>query len=291
MKHFFIIGFLFIGFFLSSQESNEDLFRDFNFIIHLSNNKLYREAEKEKDRLFKNYNVPQSYRDSINFFLGQAYYHSGTLSKARLRFMEISSDAPFLYYKGRFLSALIDAEQNIPDSALQKIENIELSTSNDINELRNFEMAGMALLKKDYGLFDSLSKNSKFTNPVLNEEFPLLQKYYKAEQKIKRKSALLAGTLSTFVPGLGKVYVGNNGQALATFLTCGLMGGVAFENYYRLGISHPQTILFSGIFALFYIGNIWGSAVSVQVAKIEKQSENKHNIMVSLKLPVRNFFN
>jgi len=92
------------------------------------------------------------------------------------------------------------------------------------------------------------------------------------------------------IPGLGKVYAGNNGQALASFLTVGLMAGITAENYIRLGIEHPQTIFFAGMFSLFYIGNIWGSAVSVQVVKIEKEFENKHNILVGLKLPVSKFF-
>jgi uncharacterized membrane protein YfcA len=48
---------------------------------------------------------------------------------------------------------------------------------------------------------------------------------------------------------------------------------------------------FSGMFGLFYIGNIWGSAISVQLVKTEKQFENKHNILVGLKLPISKFFN
>jgi hypothetical protein len=57
-----------------------------------------------------------------------------------------------------------------------------------------------------------------------------------------------------------------------------------------MGIKHPQTIFFTGLFGLFYVGNIWGSAVSVQVVKIEKQLENKHNILVSIKIPVSKLF-
>jgi hypothetical protein len=101
----------------------------------------------------------------------------------------------------------------------------------------------------------------------------------------------VAGCLSAVVPGLGKVYAGNNGQALATFLTCGLFGAIATENIIKQGIKNPQSIFFTGMFGLFYIGNIWGSALSVQLVKTEKQFENKHNILVGLKLPISKFFN
>jgi TM2 domain-containing membrane protein YozV len=139
-------------------------------------------------------------------------------------------------------------------------------------------------------MFDSLSNYHNFQNPLIKEELENLKKYSSIEKKIKRKSPFIAGTLSAIIPGLGKVYAGNNGQALASFLTCGLIGAVAAENYVKMGIKHPQTIFFTGLFGLFYVGNIWGSAVSVQVVKIEKQLENKHNILVSIKIPVSKLF-
>jgi TM2 domain-containing membrane protein YozV len=286
-----ILLFFFIVKLGEAQNTNDELFKDFNFIIHLSKNKLYKEAEDERTRFFLKPELSQAYRDSVNFFLGYSYYNSGKFPLAKTRLMEVSSESSFFYYKGRFLSTLIDAENNFPDSAFKTVKSIELSTSNDINELKYFELAGTALLKKDFLLFDSLNKVAVFTNTIISQEFSMLQSYRNSEHIKRRKSAFLAGSLSAIVPGLGKVYVGNNGQALATFLTCALMGGIAFENYYRLGIRHPQTIFFTGVSALFYIGNIWGSALSVNVARIEKQREKKHNILVSLKLPVHIFFN
>ena len=56
------------------------------------------------------------------------------------------------------------------------------------------------------------------------------------------------------------------------------MGAVAGENYLKLGIKHPQTLFFSGLFGLFYVGNIWGSAVSVQLIKIEKGFNSRKEI-------------
>jgi hypothetical protein len=273
-----------------AQKDSAAFFNDFNFIIHLSKNKLFGEAERERTRLFKTEGMDQLYRDSINFYLGQSYYTENRKREAKSKFMQIS-DQPFFYYKARYAAGIIDAEDNRIDSAIANLHAIEQSTSSDLNELRTFELSGLYLLNKNYRAFDSLAQISSFTNPLLSEEFQNLKKCYAVEKKIRRKSAFLAGTLSAIIPGLGKVYVGNNGQALASFLTVGLMGAIATENYLKWGIEHPQTIFFTGMFGLFYIGNIWGSAVSVQLVKIEKQLENKHNILVGLKLPVSKFFN
>lgn len=271
-------------------ETNREFFNDFNFISHLAKNNLFVEAEREKQAMFLKPGIDPLYKDSVNFFLGMGYYEDNKLTEARELFLKVS-DQVFFYYKARYLAGIIDTERNLADSAITNYNSIDESTNADLNELKQFELSGLYLLKKDYRRFDSVSMLANFKNPVISEEFQNLKNYALIDKKIKRKSALLAGTLSAIVPGLGKVYVGNNGQALASFLTCGLMGAVAAENYVHFGIKHPQTIFFTGIFGLFYIGNIWGSAVSVQVVKTEKQLENKHNILVGLKLPVSRFFN
>ncbi|MCW3076266.1 MAG: hypothetical protein JWO32_875 [Bacteroidetes bacterium] len=282
--------FLFLTLAVFSQNENITFFNDFNFIIHLSKNKLFKEAEFERGKLFKQKDIATLYKDSINFFLGQAYYNDNKPESARKHFMEVS-EQPFFYYKARYLAGMIDAEMERVDSSITNFVGIGLSTSEDLNELRSFELAGMALLKKRYGVFDSIMQVSQFKNPLIRSEGENLKNYCVIDKKIKRKSAFVAGALSTIIPGLGKVYVGNNAQGLAAFLTCGLMGAIAAENYIHLGIEHPQTLFFAGMFTLFYVGNIWGSAVSVQLVKIEKQFENKHNILVGLKLPVSKFFN
>jgi hypothetical protein len=201
------------------------------------------------------------------------------------------SDESFLYYPSQFKAGVLMAEFGSPDSSHALFSRMAVSNNDMINELRDFEIGGTALLRGDLSSFDSLFSKRDFTQPVLQQEKNKLMECKDKAKRIKRKSAFTAGALSAVIPGLGKVYAGNNGQALASFLTVGLMGGIAAENYIRMGPSHPQTIFFAGVCGLFYIGNIWGSAVSVQLVKTEKELENKHNILVGIKLPVAKFFN
>lgn len=271
-------------------DSVGEFFNDFNFISHLAKNGLLEEATREKDKLFARPQLPQLYRDSVNFFMGNAYYEAGQPQLAKPLFLAVSDDV-FFYYKSRYLASIIDAEAGAADSALAHLAVIEESTNPDLNELKTFEQAGLLLLKRDRHQFDSIASRAQFNNPLIAEEFSNLRQYALTDQKIRRRSPLLAGTLSAIVPGLGKVYSGNNGQALVSFLTCGALGAAAAENFLHYGIKHPQTLFFSGLFGIFYVGNIWGSVLSVQIVKLEKQLENKHNILVGLKLPVSKFFN
>ncbi|MBL7919407.1 MAG: hypothetical protein JNJ40_03775 [Bacteroidia bacterium] len=292
MKIRLLIFFFISGIFdLNAQTASDSTryYNDFNFIIHLSKNKLFTEAEQEAEKLFAANGVNELYKDSVNYFLGIEYYNEKRYTEARKHLVAVS-DNVFFYYKAHYLAGNIDAENNMTDSAIVNYNTIEESTNATLNELKQFELAGLYLMNRNYKMFDSLSQNYNFQNPLIKEELENLKKYNIVEKKIKRKSPFIAGTLSAIVPGLGKVYTGNNGQALASFLTCGLIGVVAAENYVKMGIKHPQTIFFTGLFGLFYIGNIWGSAVSVQLVKIEKQLENKHNILVSIKIPINRFF-
>jgi hypothetical protein len=291
MRRTLVYFFIVTSTLLCSQQIPENRFyNEFNFIIHLANNKLFAEAESEKQKLFSKEDLPEAYHDSVNFFIGMAYYKEKKFSEARQSFLNVS-DETFLFYKAHYLAGNIDAENNAPDSALKNYHSIPENTNEALNELKSFEIAGLYLLKSDYAKFDSISGSDTYRDPVIRQEFENLKTYSERGRRIRRKSPLLAGTLSAIVPGLGKVYAGNNGQALASFLTCGLMAVVAGENYYHLGITHPQTIFFTGLLGFFYVGNIWGSALSVQLVKIEQQLENKHNILVGLKVPIHQFFN
>src|SRR6218665_400792 len=283
-----LCGLNFLSAYPQASPGNIKTYGEINFIIHLSRHKLFDEAEKEKARLFANDSLDPLYKDSVNYFMGMEYYNEKRFAQARDAFLQVS-DQVFFYYRAHYLAGIIDAENNRADSAISNYSAIEESTNEDLNELKQFEIAGMHLLQGRYKLFDSLAKNYQFKNQLLKTEFANLEQYSITGKKIKRKSPFIAGALSTVIPGLGKVYAGNNGQALASFLTCGLMEVVAIENYLNFGIRHPQTIFFTGVFGVFYIGNIWGSAVSVQLIKTEKQLENKHNILVGLKLPVHKF--
>ena len=92
------------------------------------------------------------------------------------------------------------------------------------------------------------------------------------------------------IPGLGKVYTGKPGQGLAAFLKTVPLAAITIENYRVNGFNNPQLYIFGSLFALFYVGNIWGSTLSANIVYQEKIDEIHHNIVVGLRIPVDNLF-
>ncbi len=78
------------------------------------------------------------------------------------------------------------------------------------------------------------------------------------------KSPFLAGAMSAVVPGLGKVYTKNYGDALMSFVIVGLNAWQAWRGFSKNGIKSAHGWIFAGIGASFYLGNIWGSAKSAK---------------------------
>ena len=79
----------------------------------------------------------------------------------------------------------------------------------------------------------------------------------------KAKSPLLAASLSTLVPGLGKVYARDWKDALVSFL---FVGGLAYQSY-RAFHRRPDGAAgwaYATVGAGFYIGNIYGSYKSAR---------------------------
>ncbi len=115
---------------------------------------------------------------------------------------------------------------------------------------------GVYLLKHDW-------KTAKhFYDKQIDNPSPLFHQFGTSLQnrlEAKTKSPFLAGTLSTFVPGLGKVYTKNYGDALISFLFTGLNAWQSYRGFKKDGFRSVRGWIFGGFAASFYLGNIYGS--------------------------------
>ena len=105
----------------------------------------------------------------------------------------------------------------------------------------------------------------------------------------KNRSPLLAGAMSAVIPGSGKIYAGDLRSGISTFLIVGALGGIAAESWIKLGGRDWRTIALSSVFGLFYIGNIYGSAVSVSVVKNTYEYAEKATLLFDLRIPLHQF--
>jgi TM2 domain-containing membrane protein YozV len=79
---------------------------------------------------------------------------------------------------------------------------------------------------------------------------------------MRRRSPLLAGILSSFVPGLGKIYAGEFGDGIQSLAFIGLFGKLSFLSFRSEGIDSIRGWIYASAGTVLHVGNIYGSVVS-----------------------------
>ena len=110
-------------------------------------------------------------------------------------------------------------------------------------------------------------------------------------QMFRPKSPWVAGIMSVVIPGSGKIYAGKTGQGIITFIQNLALGLQAYEAYRRDGWKSPRFLVYGGLFTFFYVGNIWGSALTVHVRRQEFNDKVNEQILFNMQIPIRTVFN
>jgi TM2 domain-containing membrane protein YozV len=140
----------------------------------------------------------------------------------------------------------------------------------------HFLNAGYALLRRD---------TTDYSNEIVASytSFSFAKDFEKI-RLVKRKSPLLAGTMSALVPGLGKLYNGKPGSFIASLLSCGLLGIQAYETYNHGGFNSVPFYIYGSLFSVFYLGNIYGSYIGVKVSNQRKNDAINNHILLTMHL-------
>lgn len=227
-------------------------------------------------------------RDSLYHFAGQVYFKTADFDTASLFFSKISSQSSF-HKEAALFSTISLAEVSRYDESKHILEGI---TPSEIisQEFLNFEIFGAKLLSRDTAGCNQLAKTFTFSDKTYSlEETKLIQLQGRIEN-IRHKSGFLAGFISAVVPGLGKIYAGKPRQGLTSFVPVAGLGIQAYEAYRKSGIKSVRFILSAGLFSIFYIGNIWGSVLSVTVSRTELNNEINDQILFNMRIPLHRLF-
>ena len=230
----------------------------------------------------------QNLRDSIFYLSGWSDYSLKNLDSSTSSFLNVSSLSS-MYLKSRLFASYNQIFiGNYPKDIL--ILNTLPENPQWCKETADFEKAGLSLLQRNYAQFESCRKN--FTGVVfaMSDQEQYLQTYAKKLIDFHPKSMWKAGILSALVPGLGKIYTGNKGEGIVTFLIISTLGAITFENYHIDGLKDFKTIFFGTAFSVYYIGNIWGSAFAAQRHNQRFYYEMDQHILFDLHIPLRNLF-
>lgn len=272
---------LFVFLFISSisfSQSNIDV----SFVKYLADTESYKECIFEvnsHDLSLCSVNV----KDSIYYYKGWSEYSLKELDMSSKSLMEVSLKSK-LYEKSRLFAAYSNAHLGNYNQSKLVLSNLESSS------IVSFQIAGIALLERDFVHFETIMNIVDTNMYYLSAQSQNLYAYSKKLKNHKYKSPILAASLSTIVPGLGKIYAGKTGEGISSFITCLGLGFVACEQNRKNGFRDYRTLIASSLFSLFYVGNIWGSYFTVLISENEFDDEYKNKILFNLHIPLRTFF-
>ena len=286
MRIFTLIGF-FICVFYSRHLSAQSA--EMAFARYLIEKKSYDEAIFVLNVLKNGSESNPMLRDSIHFLLGTIFYNQQKLESSIVHFDSVSNRWPRLRSEAVFFSAYNATYLKRYSEARQKLTNAPLSDS-VLNQLRNFELAGVALLQRNLPAYDSLSSFFTPTSYSLDEQESRLKEHRTRIVQAPNKSPLAAGLLSAIVPGAGKFYAGNKVQGIYTFLIAAVLGAQAWEGYTKDGPDSFRFITYATLFTTVYVATIWGSAFAVKMKRDQLNETINTQILIDLHIPLRTIF-
>ncbi len=281
----FLLSALLVLSFLNSA-AQESVQRELHFVRHL----IGRNEFKEGLFILENLEVREaSLLDSVNYYHGWIRYQQKDLLPSAAFLLKVSTDSP-LFEKSRFFASYNLAHAGQISLADSVLEQLHIEQSGVLFALQNFERAGIALLRRDFDDFDNRSGLFLGDYNAFALQERNLAEYAAGLQQQPVRSAAVAGLLSAAVPGLGKVYAGKTAEGIAGFLYVGAMALTSYDFYRRSGPANGFFIFSATVTGIFYVGNIWGSAVAVSRKRNEFNHEMDQRILFDMHIPLRNIF-
>jgi hypothetical protein len=287
MKAFRIIMLVGIFFFSAWVNAQENLsFHDqLKFSDYLLKNNLYDDSKAFIHYYLNDPSLTNEQKDSLYFFAGQVYYNTEIFDTASTYYGQVNDNSN-LHNLAAFNSSFCLAEDHNYEKSKISFSTLEPSDQFNI-EFLNFELLGAMLLARDTSGYSSILKTFTYSDKEFaDEEIKIIQLKHDIEN-IKHKSGFIAGCMSAVIPGLGKVYAGKIHQGLTSFFPITILGVQAYEAYRKAGVKSVRFILSAGLFSVFYIGNIWGSVLSVSVNRTEINNEINNQILLNMRIPLQ----
>jgi len=259
---------------------------DYDFFNYLIDNDLRQDA---KTLALGGY----SSSDTLDFIRAKILFSDLKLSQASELFSRVPATSPFgpesFYYRIVALSNTGDYE-----TAYNLLTRPSLPGAfregGPYAELTALQSAGLALLM---GRENDWLKNSAlftFEDYTMAESERVLSEIGASRFSSKKRHAGVAALASAVIPGAGKIYSGRVGEGVAAFLTVGSLGAITAENWNRHGGRDWRTIVAGTLCATFYLGNIYGSYMTVSIENDERATAENTAIVYHLHLPLRSIF-
>jgi len=261
----------------------QNIYRFANYLYKTGD---YLRAAAEYQRYFFSVNS-NSFSDSLLFKIGQCYQLGGKPDIALNFYQRFFNNYPQskLSEQTHYLIARTYFQTGKYNDSIEYIrKNNTALTSNNVS-LRMEQLLGINYLyQKRWQAarrhFSSLLSNDNFGE--VDSTIIFLNNFAIEGTKLNYKSGLIAGLLSTALPGTGKIYVGRYEDGFFSLMTIGLYCWQAANGFNRNGKHSVKGWAYGTLGAIFYLGNIYGSAVAAKLHN-EKIEENfLHNLDLEL---------
>lgn len=223
--------------------------------------------------------------DTLDFLKGWTLFTLKKLDEATQQFDKLRPGSPF-YDRALFYNVVSNANLGRLDRSRELLD----MYSGPYCEVERLERAGIALLQGSPDTYLQAAEGFSYSDFNLSGSEQALDRIYADRYLGRGKSPAVAALASTFVPGLGKIYAGRIGEGVSSFLVVGSLAGITAENWVRKGAGDWRTILFGTLGAAFYIGNIYGSYVSVSIQKNELSNAQDAAVLYHINIPLRSIF-
>lgn len=220
--------------------------------------------------------------DSLSYLRGLALFDDRQFQAAD---QWLSSVSGHLAEPALFYDAVAKTHLDASGEALEALE----AYSGEYSELAALQKSGLALVLGDLGAFKGYSESFSFSDYRLSDSEKALKRIAASLEK-SQKSPWLAAGLSALIPGAGKIYAGQTGPGVASFLAVGSLAAITAEQWNHHGAKDWRTIVAGSLCGIFYIGNIYGSWVSVSIQRQNIKDETKALVLYNISIPLGSFF-
>lgn len=217
--------------------------------------------------------------DSVEFKIAMGYSNINDQINASNRFSLTKKSSPF--YEQSKMEMLKSIYLQNRDSSFYSAAEMIIN-SQSIYSINAYRLKNTSILLSN----NELPGKEKFLIPFENDEKNTLSGFYDLKKNPPYKSEILAGILSTLIPGSGKIYTQEYGDGITAFILTGLFAYLAYTNFEH--DHQTRAWIFTAIGAGFYVGNIYGSVASAQIFNARVNFEFDEG--VKMYLEKKNYF-
>jgi len=191
----------------------------------------------------------KNFQKSLDYFQGlvRDFPQSSYLDEARYQLAYV------YFLMGKYKESLDTAQNNFSliQSEKHKLKIQQLHGLNFIYQKKWLQAL------QHFNSFDETSRNNPLTL--------ILKNLAEEGKNLPHKSKFLAGLMSAIIPGTGKIYARRTADGLFSLLTIGVTSWQAYDGFRKDRTHSVKGWIYGALSAFFYLGNIYGSVVAVNI--------------------------